>query len=181
MNRFQLVALFSIVSVVRGDLSVLQSNALLITIILSVIACTVPMLCFCVIIGLVVKITKMRAKLRAYRHPVFEEYNYNLSLTEGSNKDYKRLSNVYESVDTDTDKKSDSSDSINSNTPNEMLSKEESYITGAVQEERDIQQTLKLSLPLDVGNENNEDDSIYVVMTSPRNNEGLEETVQAFD
>ena len=185
MNKFQLIVLFGLVSLVRGDLSVLQSNALLITIVLSVLACIVPMLCFFVIVCLIVKLILMSAKLRGRGHPVFEELNHNLSLTESTNKEYKRISNVYDLIDTESNvsqhKKSDSSDSIKSNTPINLPCNEGNNQTKSVQEDRDFEQALKLSFP-DAGNGDIEDESVYVVMTTRRKyDEGPEEITQTFD
>ena len=179
MNKLQLLELFILVSLVRGDLSVLQANALPITIVLSVLACGVPIVCFSIIICLIIKLIQMHFKLRVHNHHIFEECNYNLSLTEGTNRDYKRISNVYEVVDTESivSQYKNSSDGDKNGSSNSVPCNEENTQTDSVQKDCDLQQALKLSFPVV-----DDDDSVYMVMTSPREyDQGPEEAIQTFD
>ena len=135
-------------------------HALVIISVLAVIACVVPLVCSCVLIGLVAKLLQMQGKLREANHARFEEHDYELSLNDCNTKSYKRISNVYEKTEMDNKNSSES------DTQNDVIAKVPKYENSpSLKISEEQKQYFPLDLELVPGVE---DDSIYEVMTSPR-------------
>ena len=158
MGKINLLLLVSFTGIVAG-----QEIPYAIAIIgaLSAIACVVPLVCMCTVIGLVFRLLQLQRKLREANHARFEEHDYELSLNDCNTKSYKRVSNVYVKMETEMDSKKNSSeadaqsdvitkDPNNENSPSLITSEVRQYV------------------PLDIEIEQTVDDSIYEVMTSPR-------------
>ena len=135
-------------------------QAIAIISVLSVIACVVPIVCLCVVIGLVVRLLQMQRKLRESNHARFEEFDYELSLNDCNTKSYKRISNVYEKTEMDVKKSSDESDA-----QSDIITKDQNYENSPSLKVSEVKNEY---VPLDIELEQTVNESIYEVMTSPR-------------
>lgn len=156
MGKINFLLLIGFIGVTAADEI---PQAIAIVSVLSVIACVVPLLCLCVVVGLIARLLQMQRKLRGTNHVRFEEHDYELSLNDCNTKSYKRISNVYEKTEMDN------KDSSESDSQNDVNTQDPNYENSPSLKISEVQQHISLDIELEPVAD---DDGIYEVMTSPK-------------